>query len=123
VSVLNDSTVNTGENAMRTIRVYEEIITHESAENGDYESSELYREIEIDSEEDCVFEARREIESFGHVEPSSFPFCVGSWYRTTDADVDYLTNDRAYYTIHLDGFTDEEEESIYDLLKADRYVS
>lgn len=106
----------------RRILVTYEIITPESAEEGDAaergwvddEGSSMEPD-EYDLEEGitAVDNAVKFLCHDGATEASSYPFSVGTWY-TTEGDPDYRTGETEYHSYHLKDFTPEEERVIYD---------
>lgn len=53
-------------------------------------------------------------------EPSSYPWCAGSWYNNVDGSyvTNHYTGEREEPSGHLYGFTPEEEEEIYRKISA-----
>ena len=101
------------EKAGKFLTIYQQIITPESAEQGDFESSREWDEIECEDVEDAVERIRNE---YGYVEASSSQFHPNIWYSTTDPSHDndyYKKGMEKYYTIHPKGFSKKEEEEIY----------
>ncbi len=111
---------------MRRIRISYQVVTEESAENGDYADSGWIDEegvlVEVDdcdvddagSECAAIVEAAVRIIGNG-CEASDYPaVCVGhTWYTETDGDKDYSDGSETTKSFHLDGFTEEEERAIY----------
>jgi hypothetical protein len=105
----------------RRILVTYEIITSESADEGDAaergwvddEGSSMEPD-EYDEEGiTAVDKAIKFLCHDGATEASSYPFSVGTWY-TTEGDPDYRTGETEYHGYHLKDFTPEEEHAIYD---------
>ena len=99
------------------------IVTPESAEVGDFEEQGYYDEDgesmvpdEFDIEEGITV-VDKSIDFLKNkrytTEPSSniFHKCIS--YSTPDPEKNYITGEDTYYSCHLDGFTEEEEELIY----------
>jgi hypothetical protein len=61
-----------------------------------------------------TYAAAEWLKSKGPLEPSSSNFQTGIWYSTVDANTDMQTGDVTNYAYHLSGFTDEQQEEIYD---------
>lgn len=100
-----------------------QIVTPESAEDGDYadqgwedEEGESMLPDEYDIEEGitAVDKAVEYLKNKRYVsEPSSSDFQKGVSYSTTSPDIDYSKNEETYYTCHLNGFTPDEEFEIW----------
>lgn len=50
---------------------------------------------------------------YGATEPSSVPYSPGTWYTTPDGSTDYRTGEVTRVSVHLDGWTDDEQRAIY----------
>lgn len=113
----------------RKIRKSFEVVTPESAEQGD--AAERGWEDEegtaIDPDADDVEEYGDEsvaavalaVRHIGHcVEASDAPTCHPghTWYTSADADVDYRTGAETRYSWFLDGFSDAEQLAVYAAL-------
>lgn len=116
---------------MRKIRVSYEIVTPESAAEGDAaergwedeEGTEIvpdeYDLDEYETEEKAAVElACTEILQHGSVEASDYPKCQPghTWYTTIDAEENRAHWERGEdkrYSFHLDGFSEAEELAIY----------
>jgi hypothetical protein len=101
-----------------------QIVTPESAEQGDYaeqgwkdEEGESMTPDEYDMEDGvtAIDKAVEFLKHNGANEPSSSPtITIGNtWYSTSSPDIDYTTGAETYYSYHLKGFTPEEEQEIY----------
>jgi hypothetical protein len=100
-----------------------QIVTPESAEQGDYEETGWIDEEGHDcTSDDVVDVAVAFISEQGSVKPSDYPACSPghTWYTQTDP-----VQNRAYFeqgreethSFHLRGFTPEQEVAIYAKLK------
>lgn len=111
---------------MRRITKTYDIVTPESAEQGDYAETgwedEQGATIEPDAydleEYETEFAAvvALAVKHIGHgVEPSDWPRCCPghTWYTDSDGDTDYRTGAVTRYSYHLKNFTPEEETAIY----------
>lgn len=112
----------------KLIRTTYEIITPESAEEGDFEETgwedeegESMEPETDDPEETAVYNAIEWLRDKGPLEPSSWPFSPGSWY-TAYGEQDFSDGSYTNYSYHLVGFTPEEEQQIYEGLKAKKMV-
>ena len=111
------------ENTDKYITTTYQIVTPESAEDGDYadqgwedEDGESMLPDEYDIEEGitAVDKAVEYLKNKRYVsEPSSSDFHKGISYSTTSPDHNYETGEETYYTCHLNGFTTEEEFEIW----------
>jgi hypothetical protein len=104
------------------IRVSYDIVTPESAEEGDVAERGWIDEegMEVDpwdEDETYVDEAVRMLEDEGVLEASSSEFHPGVWYSNNEYGHDYATGARESRYYHLDGFTVEEEAAIFRKLK------
>jgi len=108
----------------KLIRTTYQTTTPESLENGDYEDQgwvdeegESMRPDEYDVEEGitAVDNAVEFLKNNKYTtEPSSTEFMVGTSYSSSSPyEENYQTDEKTYYTCHLDGFTEEEELRIY----------
>lgn len=109
----------------RILTTYE-VVTEESAKNGDFERCGWKDEdgqdctpdanADEDEPETVVSNAVQFLRGHGACHPSSFPFSVGTWY---DSEPDQDMHDGSYTThgYHLHGFTPEQEQQIYTQLK------
>jgi len=106
------------------------IITPESAEHGDVEEEGWEDEEGVEfipdeqDTEDGVNVAELAIEwliQHSVEQASSYPFSPGTWYTSSPYD-DYRTGASTEYNFHLEGFTPEEEEEIYDFLKKHNHL-
>jgi hypothetical protein len=128
------------------IRITYEIVTPESAAEGEAEDSGWINEEGIDctpddmdlsDAEDTLWDdeieeltkeeiflhavvklAEKEILEKGGVEPSSSQFHKGIWYTQIDSDKDYATGADERWSFHLDGFTEEQEKAIHEAVTA-----
>ncbi len=111
------------ENNDKYITTTYQIVTPESAEDGDYadqgwedEDGESMLPDEYDIEEGitAVDKAVEYLKNKRYTtEPSSSDFHKGISYSTTSPDHNYETGEETYYTCHLNGFTTEEEFEIW----------
>lgn len=115
---------------VRKIRTSYEVVTYESAEEGDaeergWEDEEgvVMEPDEFDQEEGitAVDKAVEFLSGKGVIEASSYPWAPGDWFISED-EVDYKTGDRTQYHFFLDNFTPEEEREIARQVLGDRYV-
>lgn len=97
---------------MGTIRITFDIITEESAADGDYAESGWEDEV---GEEYTVDEAAKLLKGS---EASSSDFHVGVWY-TSYGDTDWRTGETKNLSYHLvEGtWTEAEERQVFDLVK------
>lgn len=103
-----------------------QIVTPESAEDGDYAEqgwededgeSMLPDEYDIEDNITAVDKAVEFLKNKKYTtEPSSSDFHVGISYSTPDADHNYSTGEDTYYACHLNGFTPEEELKIFKIM-------
>jgi hypothetical protein len=114
---------------MRKIRIAYEVITPESAEEGDAAERGWEDEEGVEIAPDtydledhdgnktkaAVALAVEEITKYGGVEPSDYPTCHAghTWYTTIDPERDYQDGSEKFYSFFLDEFTEEEELEIY----------
>lgn len=109
----------------KIIRTTYQIITPESAENGDYaeegfedEEGENMIPDDWEYEEKTVVEKAVDfITDSGYVSPSNHPFMIDTWYSTITPEENYESNEEKYYSYHLYGFTKEEQKEIYIRIK------
>lgn len=97
----------------KTLKIYFQATTEESAKQGDFADMGEWDEIECDDVEDAIKVIKYE---YGHVEPSDSDFHKEVWYSTTSPvqDHDYFTKGvEKYYTIHPKGFSESEQEEIF----------
>jgi hypothetical protein len=107
----------------KTITTTYQIVTPESAEDGDYADqgwededgeSMIPDEYDIDDDITAVDKAVDFLKNKKYTnEPSSSDFHKGLSYSTSSPDINYSTGEETYYTCHLNGFTPEEEFEIY----------
>lgn len=103
------------------------ISTEESAEQGDYaetgwddEEGESMVPDEYDIEEGITLidKAVDYMENTKYTtEPASSSFHKGIYYTSTDPNINYTTGEETYYSCHLEGFTEDEEELIFMKMK------
>lgn len=107
----------------KIIKTTYQIVTPESAEDGDFadqgwddEEGESMLPDEYDIE-DGITAVDKAVDFLKNekytTEPSSNEFYVGLSYSTPDPDRNYSTDEETYYTCHLYGFTIEEEYEIW----------
>lgn len=58
--------------------------------------------------------------SKGATEPSSSHYHGNIWYSATDPDRDYSSGEETYYDYHLNGFSEQEGEEIFNRVKRKR---
>jgi hypothetical protein len=95
--------------------VYFQTITEESARNGDFDKTGEWDEVKCDDLDDVL----NVFNDYGYVEPSSSDFHKGIWYSTTEPEQDsdyYKKGIEKYYTLHLKGYSEKEEEMVYKKL-------
>jgi antirestriction protein/predicted RNA binding protein with dsRBD fold (UPF0201 family) len=103
------------------VKIAYEIITPESAEQGDVAEHGWHDECECTPDEvdvedglTCVDLAVKCIKDQGSVEASSSVFHQGIWYTTIDPERDYQDGSETYYSFHLHGFTPEQEKEVHE---------
>jgi hypothetical protein len=102
---------------VKSLHVTYEIMTKESASEGDFaeigsEDLTVFR-----PDEDAVEEVIDTLRRHGPYEPSSCPWQAGSWYNGP-VGLEGSGFGEKRFAYHLRGFTDEEEKQIHDALKA-----
>lgn len=107
----------------RRIRTAYQIVTEESASQGDFaeqgwgdEDGVLFEENYGDPDDGAVPSAIRWLQSKGSLEPSCTVFHRGIWYSQADADIDMYSGEHRTESYHLSGFTVLEEHSIFRAL-------
>lgn len=113
----------------RRIRISYDVVTPESAENGDFAENGWENE-----EGDCVDPDEFDVEEHGSelaavvalavktigrgCEASDYPRCQPghTWYTEIDGEVDYEDGSEKRLSYHLDNFTEDEELAIYAAL-------
>ena len=115
---------------MRRIKISYEIVTHESAAEGDAaergwideEGVEITPdEYDLDDSEGDELAAVVKLATKtigGCVEASDYPRCHPghTWYTDSDGTTDYQTGDNTRQSYHLEGFSPDEELAIYAAL-------
>lgn len=115
---------------MRRIKKTYEVVTPESAEQGDFAETgwedEVGAEIapdEFDLEEhdgdESAAAVALAVKHIGRcVEASDYPRCHPghTWYTDSDPDRDYEDGSETRYSYHLKGFSADEEHAIYEAL-------
>jgi hypothetical protein len=103
----------------KTIKVYYQTITPESAEHGDFSDTGEHDVLDCNPDKHdtadgltAVDLAVKELKK-QYLEASSSNFHRGIWFTSIDPDQNYSTGEETYYTFHLKGFTKEEEQLIY----------
>lgn len=104
-----------------------QIVTPESAEQGDYaesgwedEEGESVEPDEFDDEGTTVVDkAVKWLLDKGAIEASSSSFHSDVWYTSAE-DINYSTGSFTTYNFHLRGFTPEEQEAVFDVFNAQR---
>lgn len=108
------------------IKISYDIITPESAEEGDFAETgwidEDGVEIELDEYDeeegtDLADKAAEFLLEEGADEPSSVPWSRGTWYTAHEYREDFATGEVENRSYHLYGFADAEEKEIYRLVK------
>lgn len=101
------------------------VITPESASNGDYAKTgwtdETGESMELDKYdiEDGLTVTQKAIDFLkdkGAIFASSSHFHSGVWYSTEPTIEDYSTDEEWEYSYHLYGFTEAEEETIFNTI-------
>lgn len=95
---------------MKSIKIYYQIVTPESASNGDFDELGEHDTIEVENVVDALLAVR----DYGYVEPSSSDFHSSIWYTTIDSVENYKTGAQTNYTIHLKGFSEFEQRAFYN---------
>lgn len=111
---------------MRLIRKSYEIVSPESAADGDIvETGWIDRKgYPIEPDEDDIEEYGNELAAIVAltkkyisytVEASDYPkyYPSHTWYTSADADIDYRTGNHTRYSWFLDGFSDDEQRAVY----------
>jgi hypothetical protein len=113
----------------RKIRITYEIVTPESAEQGDADErgwidedgvSMEPDETDIEDEVSAVDKAIKFLKENGATEPSSSDSHVGLWYTCREHDTDLGTGAVESRSYHLVDFMPHEEFAIYDGMKGTR---
>jgi len=108
----------------RLIKTTFTIVTEESAQDGDFAESGYLDEDGVSMEPDefdieeglsCVDLAVKFLKGNGVISASSSRFHVGTWYSSED-DTDMRSGDCETHSYHLEGFSPEEEEAIFNLV-------
>lgn len=98
-------------------------VTPESAEDGDFADQGWIDDVgenvipdQYESEDGitAVDKALDFLENKGANEPSSSHFHPNIYYSTNDPETNYRTGEETYYTLSLKGFTEKEEEEIFN---------
>ena len=109
----------------KRIRTSYTIVTEESAAEGDFaETGWVDEEGEAwDSEydESPTYWAAEWLENSGVIEASSSQYRDGVWYLGEN-EQDYSAGEYEQRSYHLVGFSADEEEEIYDILKTRRVI-
>lgn len=95
---------------MGLIRTTYDIVTPESAEDGDFAETGW---VDKEGTEYSVADAIRKLEG---CEPSSTSFHEGVWYTQSDGNTNYVTGAETRESYHLKGFTKQQEQRIYDAI-------
>ncbi len=121
-----DSNINEIANTIaadKRIATTYQVVTPESAEQGDYADqgwededgeSMVPDEYDVEEEKTAVDKAVEFLTDKGGLEPSSSHFNTGVWYSTIDPERDFHSGEEKYYSFHLKGFTPEEEAQIFE---------
>lgn len=106
----------------KTIHVYYQRVTPESAEEGEYseQGEDSVEDVEPDEDETAVDVAVKILKDGGVFEASSSSFHSGIWYSTESQVTDYSTGEQEEKTYHLKGFAEEEERAVYDAVMKKR---
>jgi hypothetical protein len=112
------------EKIKKSITVYYETWDHDSIDAGDTDDRGEWDHVEIEADEmdlddgkpDSVLAAHYLMDN-GPVESSSSQWHPGVWYTSIDAEEDYKTGEKTYYSFHLTGFDEGESREIFDLIK------
>lgn len=95
---------------MPVIRITYEIVTPESAADGDVSERGWV------DEDGTAYTTDEAIQFLAHdhsVEPSSTQFHPGVWYSDLDAETDWHTGAERRQSYHLKGFTESQQRRIY----------
>jgi hypothetical protein len=94
-----------------------QVVTPESAEQGDYEDQGFeYESISFDS----LWAIAYEIRNAGATEKSSSgPATSHDWYSTVDGEKDYRTGSETTYSFHPKDLTDQETKELDRLINLD----
>lgn len=79
-----------------TFRVTYEVVTEESAENGDFADSGFYSTEGHEHEDATDWTLHDIVSKFGRNSLED----TGRWFATSDEDIDYRTGDRTSYSVH-----------------------
>lgn len=105
-----------------SIRVYRQRFMPEDVHDGDidYRSTESYtEEYELDSDyiDNPIDWAVDVVQSLGYVEYSGYPFYPGGWYSGCELTAyGNYTGEREDFSFHLQGFTEDEQRAVYELV-------
>ncbi len=110
--------------AKRLIRVTFEVVTPESAEDGDCAESGWHDEDGIECED--VDDAIQTLQKVGPFEASGSHFSCGPapefyphiWYRESDGSTDYSTGAVTTKSYHLYGFNEAEQREIFEAMQS-----
>jgi len=118
--------LNCWRDSVRRIRISYDVVTPESAAQGDFAENGWENEegVCIDPDDCDIEEAGNElaaivacaVDTIGNgVEASDYPRCSPgqTWYTDCDADIDYSDGSEKRLSYHLDGFSEDEELAIY----------
>lgn len=118
---------NPTEKREKTITVYYETWDEDSIDAGETDERGEWDQVEIEADEtdledgkpDSVLAAEY-LMDHGPVEASSTQWHPGVWYTSIDAEEDYKTGEKTYYSFHLSGFDEGEAREIFDIIKRGR---
>lgn len=98
--------------AQRLIRTSFDIVTEESAAEGDAAEHGWL------DEEGTEFTVEEAIEKLEFCEPSASQFHPGVWYTQKEGDTDYQTGEVTTESYHLVGFTEAEQREIFEAVQS-----
>lgn len=101
---------------VKTLHVTYDIVTEESAKDGDFAEIGSEDMTMFTPEEDAVEGVLQEMRKHGPFETSRSPWAPGAWY-SGPSEPDFRTGEHKRMSYHLGGFTPEEEEQVFNELK------
>lgn len=99
------------------------VTDEESSQEGDFKEQGWYDEEglsmtpdEFDKEEGitAIEKAVDFLVDQGATEPSSTSYHENVWFSTPDPEINYSTGENTYYSFHLEGFSPEEKQEIFN---------
>lgn len=94
-----------------------EVWDEEALEAGDTDDRGFEYE---DREFDSLWDMADEIRDGGATEPSDSSGGAHTWYSTPDAEENYRTGEKTFYSFHPDNLSAEEAKELFKLVKMDR---